>query len=146
MLTNYKRILLTTVAVVLVCTMITGCGGGGLLGSMLRIVGAAALVPDDWSSRGGVVRILADITGVTAVQRVIALVKHKDDPIPVHVELTLNDEGKYEGAYLAQENEDPVAADNYTVVVTATDAAGATAESNPIEFEVPPTSEDPTGE
>ena len=132
--------------VLVLCVLCLGGCGGGLLGSVLKITGAAALVSDDWSHRGGLVRILADITGYSLIERAIALVKNEATHEVIEVVLVQTAAGTFEGAYVAEENSDPIDPTEYTVVVTATDTTGDTAASEPVEFEVPPPAEEGAGE
>jgi hypothetical protein len=82
--------------------------------------------------------ILADVSGYTAVQKVIAYVKKHDSPDVVPVEMVLNAEGKYEATCPIEEASAPVG-EEYSVVVEATDADGAKAESAPVTVTVPDT-------
>ncbi len=137
MFTRTLRVTLAVVLVLAVTLGVPGCGGG-ILGQMLRVTAVRAFVPSSWSSSGGMVKILADISGYTAVTKVIAMVKKIGDTEARLVELTPTSDGKFEGAFQAEENASPAAPEEYTVTVTATDG-GSTAQSEPVSVEVPPT-------
>lgn len=115
---------------------VAGCGGG-VIAQVLRINSARALVDTDWSSSGGWVKILADITGYSAITDVIAIVKKIGSSETQQIKLVSNAQGQFEGVFRAEENTSPTAPEEYTVTITATDGA-TTAESRPVTVEVPP--------
>jgi hypothetical protein len=134
-LTRSRTTVLAVTAFLLV-TMLTGCGGG--LAALLKITGATALLPDRWTSHGGIVKILVNIISDSIIDKVVARIKHEASSAVTEVILTRNADGQYEGSFSAPANTDPVAPETYTAVVEASDTAGNTATSEPVTVEVPP--------
>lgn len=132
------RVVATMVVITFACSLVAGCGGGGWLGQMFKVAHTSAFLPSDWSAKGGLVKILADVTGYTTIQKVIALIKKLGSSDSHEVVLTANSEGKFEGAFTAAENTSTQSTEQYSVVVTATDASGQTAQSDEVKVEVPP--------
>lgn len=118
--------------------MLPGCGGASGMASVLKVIGVSALVPDDWSSRGGLVRIIADVISGESLLKVVAKVISHSSPHPIEVILTRNAEGKYEGEIEITENPNETTPIVYTTIVEAQDVVGNTAESAPVSVEVPP--------
>jgi hypothetical protein len=128
-----RRYVLALIALILVTVAVSGCGGG--IGSVLKIVGLEALLPEKWTSSSNVVRLIADILTDQPLQEVLAHVTRSSDSQVTEVVMTRNAEGKYEGSF-----DVPVAdtGTTYTAVVTATDGAGNEATSESVQIEAPP--------
>lgn len=137
MLSCRIRIIFGVIFLLTVLIQMSGCGGGAVSGirNMVAITKAVALIPDDWSSSGGMIKILADITG-DGIREVRAFIKKLGSSETEPIILTLNDKGEYEGEYKAEENPNSAEPDKYSVVVTATDVSNTT-DSEKVSFEVP---------
>lgn len=132
-----SRIIITVVLTLVITTMLAGCGGG-MLGTVLKITGATAVLSDELSSSSSIIRILADVTG-EGIKKVIAYIKklNDDDPSPIVLEEVAP--GTFEGTFEAEEGSSTGQPDEYSITVKATDTAGNQAVSEPISVEVPPT-------
>lgn len=135
LLRRWKTVAALT-AVLFSMTMIGGCGGGAILGVM-RIASAAAHLDREGLTSKSVIRILADISGYTAVRRVVAIIK-KADGIQDRVSLSMDAPGQYTVEVPLDNSTTQTEAQNYTVVVEATDSAGNTVQSDPVPVEAPP--------
>ena len=131
-----NRIIITSVLILVISSMLAGCGGGGMLGAALRITGATALLPDEWRSTDNMIKILADITG-SGIKSVVAYIKRLGDDDPAPVILTETAPGTFEGEFLADGNDNPAQSAEYTITVQASDTAGNQATSETLSVEVP---------
>lgn len=133
---HIKRRLTSAVILMVVVTLMSGCGGG--MASVLSVARAAAILPDRWVPKGNMITILADVIG-DGIREVRALIKKYNSSEVVPIILTRNSSGQYEGAVAVDES--PVVGDpvTYSVVVTATDTTGNTDSSNTVSFDVPST-------
>jgi predicted small secreted protein len=135
------RLIAIALILVLAASSLSGCGGT-VAGAMaaLKIGAVAAMVADDKSSGSSWVTILADIFSGNAVRRAIARIISPSTGEIAEVVLELNSSGKYEGQYLADPSPSQTTSEEYQVEVTATDTTGDVAVSDPVTFEVPPSS------
>lgn len=133
-----RRWKILPIALVLGVTVIAGCGGGGMLDTLFRISSVSAVLPHDWSSQGGLLHILADVSGYTAVRKVIAFVKKVSSNESTPIEMAPNREGQFVAKYYAPPNTDPTQPAEYSVIITATDTSGKEVSSDAVSFEVPP--------
>lgn len=138
MLSHRLRITAGVILMLVLITQMSGCGGGAIAGlmSFLEITKATTIIPDDWTSDGGIIKILADIAG-DGIREVRAFIKRLGDSDAKPIVLTLNSKGEYEGTYEAEANTSSTEPDTYSVVVTATDDTGTAVASDPVSFEVP---------
>jgi hypothetical protein len=126
------RLIGLAVVLVIIATSVCGCGGS-VAAAALKIAAVTALIDDATGSNNILVRVLADIISGNALKDAIALIT-KPDGGEVSIVLTLNEEGKYEGAY---RDTDQATNDQYKVEVTATDTAGNAAVSETVTVDVP---------
>ena len=129
--------LFCTALVILV--LAAGCGGGGGDTTPPVIANATATLPSDFSFDGGPVGITADVSdsgGIAEVHAVVTRPDASEDPNPVA--MAPGSGVTFEGTYTAIANtrEDGTAED-YSVVVIATDSAGNSATSSAFVFQVP---------
>ena len=121
-----------------VAGLLVGCGGSLGMATLLKVIGVSAIVPKEWTNKGGWVEVLADIVSGEPLKKVVAKIFRPDDPETVEIVLTPNKNGQYEGTFKTTTNpsdEKPVI---YTTIVQATDNSGNTATSQPVQVEVPP--------
>lgn len=130
MIKRTNRLIGLAVALVIVASALSGCGGS-VAAAALKIAAVTALIDDASDSNNILVRVLADIVSGNALKDAIALIT-KPDGDEVSIILTLNDQGKYEGTYRESDTGQTATNDQYKVEVTATDTAGNTAVSEPV--------------
>ncbi len=130
-----NRIYVGILALLVAAVVISGCGGG-VIDGLLQIADVSALLPDKWTSAGGLVTVVADVVG--GVEKVVALVKRLDGSNSTPVTLTPNANGQYQGTFQAGANTSAAGSVTYSVTVTATDSSGNTASSTPVQVNVPP--------
>lgn len=130
------KIVVAVVFALLPAVMISGCGGGTALLNMMEIASAVARIDHEDLTSKNVIKILADISGYTAVREVVASIK-KVDGGQSSIKLTMEAPGQYSGEVPIDSGTTSTEAQNYTVVVTATDTAGNTVQSDPLPVEAP---------
>ena len=129
------RIVLGAALVLALAPGLSGCGGG-IAAQVLKVT-AAAILPDRWTSGGGLITLLADVVGDGIVREVKAWIRKLGSDDVSEVVLTPNTEGQYEATFTA-ENGSEINPQDYAVTVTATDTIGNTA-TDSVQVEVPPT-------
>jgi alkaline phosphatase len=126
------RIVAGVIALMVMVTLMSGCGGA--VASVMRVTAAVAVLEDDLSIKN-IINILADVSGYTTIQKAIAVIKKSDSSETTEIELLRNDEGKFEANVPVDPN---ASAQDYTVTVTAVADTGESASSEPVAVEVPP--------
>jgi hypothetical protein len=130
------RLITTAIALTIIAFSLSGCGGAITTATTaLKIAAVKAILDKGSDSSNTLVRILADIISGNVLKEAVALITKPDGGGTAEIILTLNDDGKYEGSYVAETS--PTETTEYSVEVAATDLTGESAVSEPIKVEVP---------
>jgi hypothetical protein len=138
------RLLCVQLALMIAVLVCAGCGGGGGGGQTIDtsapvIAEAKAVIPNDFSFRGGDITIRATITDQSQIVSVRALISKADATQPLEtVTMSLASANTYTGTFSAPANlRSGSSGIVYSVVVVAADSSGHTSVSQPFTFQVP---------
>ncbi len=137
-MTNRTSVL---IALLIASCLIAGCGGGGGGGGSASSAGPSisnlSVSPTNWSSGGGTATIAATVTAASGVSSVTASVTSSSSTRTVTLS-QVSGAGLFNGTYAIPANTAVGgSAAVYTIVISATDAAGASSTASAGVISVP---------